>query len=147
MTVYKTGNMWDAYDNVDYFLITTNSTIKNNGAVVMGRGIAKTVRDKWHGIDVTFGRKITETCGSGGFYGVLFDDNVGFFQVKYHWGDQARLDLIKSSTAALWLSASAAPDRKFALNMPGIGNGGLAYSLVKPIVDELPDNVDIWTFT
>ena len=146
MTVYKTGNMWDDYDNVDYFLITTNSTIKNNGAVVMGRGIAKTVKDKWYGIDVTFGRKITETCGSGGFYGVLFDDNIGFFQVKYHWGDQARLDLIESSTAALWLLASAAPDKKFALNMPGIGNGGLAYSLVKPLVDELPDNVDIWTF-
>lgn len=28
MPIFKTGNMWTAYEDVDLFLITTNSTVK-----------------------------------------------------------------------------------------------------------------------
>lgn len=70
MTTFRTGNMWTVWDEVDFFVITTNSTIKQNGAVVMGRGIAKQVR--------------------------------GYF--------------------------------------PGIGNGGLPYGAVRPLLDDLPSN-------
>jgi hypothetical protein len=41
MPTFKIGDMWSAYDNIDLFLITTNVTIKRNGALVMSRGIAR----------------------------------------------------------------------------------------------------------
>ena len=40
MPIFKTGNMWTAFDETALFLLTTNSTVKRNGALVMGRGIA-----------------------------------------------------------------------------------------------------------
>ena len=76
MSVFMTGDMWRVFDEVDYFVITTNAIIKRNGAVVMGAGIAKQMRDKY----------------------------------------------------------------------PGIGNGGLASWAVAPLLQNLPDNVQIWTF-
>lgn len=38
------GDMWSVYDDADLFLITTNSTLKKNGALAMGRGIAQQAR-------------------------------------------------------------------------------------------------------
>lgn len=43
--------MWTAYDDADLFLITTNSTLKKNGVLVMGRGIARQACDRCPGLD------------------------------------------------------------------------------------------------
>lgn len=47
--------MWSAYDDADLFLITTNSTLKKNGALLMGRGIARQARDLFPGLDLALG--------------------------------------------------------------------------------------------
>ena len=46
MPNFKTGNMWDSWDDADLFLITTNAVIKVNGELVMGRGIALEARQR-----------------------------------------------------------------------------------------------------
>jgi len=142
MAVFMKGDMWSVFGLVDHFVITTNSTIKKNGAVVMGAGIAKQVRDKWPGIDVEIGNAINGVDT----YGLILGSDIGVFQVKHFWGDDADVRLIKYSTMELAMHAVANPDRTYALNFPGIGNGGLPYEVVKPIVDVLPDNVQVWTF-
>lgn len=68
------------------------------------------------------------------------------FQVKYHWADDADLNLVKFSTSMLKDWATARPQRLFALNFPAIGNGRLSPKDVLPIVDTLPDNVHVWQF-
>lgn len=146
MPVFKTGDMWSVFDEVDYFVITTNSIVKNNGALVMGAGIAKQVRDKWPGIDVEIGDAIEKICGSGGKYGLLLGNKIGVFQVKYHFKDMANLDLIKRSALDLEEYARTNPDKTYALNYPGIGNGRLKRWAVDPLLENLPDNVQIWTF-
>lgn len=146
MPVFKQGNMWSCFEDVDHFLITTNSIIKNNGALVMGAGIAKQVRDRWPGIDKEIGAAIKRTCGNGGTYGVILGKKIGLFQVKHHFKDKASLELIAYSANILKALAEAAPDRKFALNFPGIGNGKLSYEQVLPLVNDLPDNVQVWTY-
>ena len=38
-----TGDMWDEYEEADHLIFTGNSFVKNDGTLVMGRGIARTV--------------------------------------------------------------------------------------------------------
>lgn len=140
------GNMWSAWDQVDHFLITTNSTVKSNGAVVMGRGIARQMRDQFPGIDAEIGSKILETCGSGGVYGTIIGSKIGVFQVKRFWGDEASPELIAHSAQMLTKHALEHSEKTYALNFPGIGNGKLAYEDVLPLLNVLPFNVQVWTF-
>ncbi len=55
MPQFRLGNMWTAYEPADLFLITTNSTIRRDGALVMGRGIARQAKERFPDLDVTLG--------------------------------------------------------------------------------------------
>ena len=41
MPHFQRGDLWTAFAPTNLFLITTNSTIRKDGALVMGRGIAQ----------------------------------------------------------------------------------------------------------
>ena len=152
MPQYMTGNMFDVFNLVDHFLITTNSTIKNNGELVMGRGIAKLVKDLWPDFPLHAGTQICASLnvpnvpGVKGQYGVILGPRIGLFQVKYHFQASADLNLIRASTQSLLGYATDNPSKAIALNFPGIGNGQRSIEEVKPIIDILPDNVQIWSF-
>lgn len=149
MPQFAQGDMWSAFDAVDHFVITTNAFIKNNGALVMGRGIAKQVRDKYIGVDLIAGDMIKSACGHLGFYGVIGSPNsqLWLFQVKRHFQTAAELDLIEESARMLAERARVWHNKTFALNFPGIGNGRLDYAQVKPLLDVLPNNVTVWSFS
>jgi len=148
---FQTGDMWTAYETAGLFLITTNSTVKADGRLVMGRGIARQARERFPGLDAALGAQILTVCGSGGFYGLLISRRwpaakVAAFQVKYHWQRPADLSLITRSVTALTWWARYHADCAIHLNFPGIGNGGLARTAVLPLLAALPDNVTIWEF-
>lgn len=148
--ILKVGNMWKAYPESDLFLITTNSTIKNNGALVMGRGIAKEARDKFLGLDLALGSRIKATCGNLGIYGLLIsekfpDAKLGAFQVKTRYDQDAKLDIIAESTAQLAKFSRENKALQIHLNFPGIGNGNLDPLDVLDFIEVLPHNVTIWT--
>ena len=151
MPQFETGDMWSAYDQAGLFLITTNSTITRNGRLVMGRGIARQARDRFHGLAAALGQQIQQQCGSLGTYGLLISPRwpsakLGAFQVKYHFGETADLVLIQQSAAALHQWAIAHPDVAVHLNTPGIGNGRLLRTAVLPLVASLPSNITIWEY-
>ncbi len=151
------GNMWDFYDDADYFIFTGNSYIKTNGALVMGRGMAKQVRDKFLDIDKVIGSVISMTSGHLGFYGLRFAGvtltesscrsyKIGVFQVKKHFKDKATTDIIKASMTVLKRFADSCNTQQIHMNYPGIGFGCLTKKVVYPIIEKLPDSVHIWTF-
>ena len=145
--ILRQGDMWSAFDGADLFLITTNSTIKKNGRLVMGAGIAKQARDRYKGLDLALGRRI-ENMGT---YGLIVSENwpeskLGAFQVKWHYKDKADLGLIGFSVYALRMFVEYNVVLNVHLNFPGIGNGGLNRDDVLPIVQTLPDNVHIWEY-
>jgi hypothetical protein len=151
MPQFRTGDMWTAYEGADLFLITTNSTLRKDGVLVMGRGIARQAKERFPGLDVVLGAQIQTICGSQGIYGLLISPRwpkarLGAFQVKRHWRQSADLALIEKSTTALmhWVTCHA--DRQVCLNFPGIGNGRLPRTAVLPILQHLPDNVIIWEY-
>lgn len=151
--ILEKGNMWDVFGKTDLFLVTTNPIINKRGELVMGRGIAKQMRDmipnsakeyaEMVRIGFTLGRPYVHTL----YYQPVFGhQTVGYFMVKDHWADPAKLSIIMHSTAAL-IDIAHRPERKsyrIDLNFPGIGNGKLKREEVLPIIEQLPDNVHIW---
>lgn len=152
MPSYEFGNMWNGYRHSDAFCITTNSYLKEDGSLVMGRGIAKVTKRIFEDMPHDFGNRISDKCGHLGFYGVLPLDpeNSRFvaFQVKKHFKEDSSLDLVEKSTKMLGNIARDHDFKRFDLNFPAIGNGGREVEEVKPILeDNLPNNVHVWRFS
>lgn len=146
MPKYYTGDMWEILPATDHFIVTTNAVVKADNALVMGAGIAKQLRDRVPGIDKRFGIAVLNITNSRGEYGCLLSNPFSIFQVKHHYKSPADLGLISISTAGLQQFALENPGKRFDLNYPGIGLGGLSPAVVKPIIDTLPDNVNIWSY-
>lgn len=141
------GNMWSIWPKADLFLITTNGTVKNNGALVMGAGIAKQAKQKWPKLPFVLGAAIKKYKGEP--YHILVSpeypkNKLGCFQVKHHWADNADLGLIEQGVRSLNWWSTQHNDPNIHLNFPGIGNGKLNIDSVWPIVKHLQDNVVLW---
>lgn len=130
----------------EFLLVTTNSYVKKDGSLVMGRGAAYQAAQLWPDLPFVLGETILEHFGNLSDYNVIIPKAlpVGAFQVKYHWRDGANPQLIKESCDVLSTIARAMPSCKFALNFPGIGNGRLDRDEVLPIIESLPNNVYVY---
>lgn len=139
--------MWSIFDKTDHFVITTNPIVKKDGSVVMGRGIALQAKQRFPKLPYDFGECLswhpTKTCG---YIGTYDDTHIWFFMVKHHWAQKADFGVISDSTEQLRILANFADERRFDLNFPGIGNGGLDREDVLSIIQELPDNVHVWEY-
>jgi len=142
------GDMWSAYDEADWFCITTNATINKNGELVMGRGIALEAKTRFPELARRLGDIFTSVADMlpNCWYGLILVDNIVAFQTKVDWKNQSDLDLIKFSTGLLAEMATEHLNEQFHLNFPGIGNGGLKREDVLPIIQDLPDNVTVWEY-
>ena len=144
------GDMWDVFGKTDLFLITTNPIRRKDGAIVMGRGIAKEVKDRFPEFPYDFGRRFSpefmgyQSMTPTGVVGRYDGQLMGYFMVKTHWRDEARLDVIDDSV--IDLSETAPHYDRIDLNFPGIGNGKLKREDVLPIIEQLPDNVHVWEY-
>lgn len=147
----RKGNMFAAR-LPDVILVTTNSTVRRDGRLVMGRGAALQAVQLYPGCDLAFGSLVSNYKRVHGQedYGVLVHPDrsrpaLGIFQVKYFWGDLARLDLITLSAQRLRaLAENEWKHLRVYLNFPGIGNGGLSAKEVMPRIRDLPNNVTVW---
>jgi hypothetical protein len=131
-----TGNLW-TYP-ADVRVITTNGTVRSDGACVMGRGCALEATRRYPGINFTLGQALKR---HGNHVHVLARTDVGLlvsFPVKHHWREKADLELIRRSAVEL-VKLTKSGDR-VVLPRPGCGNGHLEWVTVKPILEPLMDN-------
>lgn len=143
MPTFVTGDMWSRFGNTDLFLVTTNPILKKDGSVVMGRGIAKQMKDRFPAFPYMFGNVLENRPGTtvssiGRFDGQL----CGIFMVKDHWASPAKPAIIEQS--AKDLACMSGVFGRIDLNFPGIGNGKLRREDVAPLLDILPEHVFIW---
>ena len=143
------GDMWQIFNITDFFIFTGNSVITRYGRLVMGAGIALEVKEKIKGIDSVLGKKIAKNREYNFIYvspkeTSIYNTNIGVFQVKYHFKYKAELNLVKRATKKLSEVALAFPDKRFDMNFPAIGYGGLKINEIMPIIKLLPNNVHIW---
>jgi hypothetical protein len=151
------GELFDSTDPI--ILVTTNSFIRKDGGLVMGRGAALQLKTLVPKIDYSFGKMIKYYSKHLGEYNVLLMNpyidlggymsifqHYGIFQVKYHYKDMADLELIKRSTDKLIEIMHKFPYNglPISMNYPGIGFGQLFREEVYPIIKNLPDNVTIY---
>lgn len=125
--IMKYGNLMEALNSYTDVCITTNSFVKKDGTLVMGRGFAKQMADWNTRIPWFAGQEIlqwnqefsrwdglTEIKGKPDPYGFLrlneferfcassgrnpeSNPRIHLFQVKEYWGDDATLELVKRS--------------------------------------------------
>jgi len=149
--ILRQGDMFES--KPDVMLVTTNAFIRNDGGLVMGRGAAFQLTQKYPEAQAEFGRLVScwSATNPNQPYGVLTSFKwekpvLAIFQVKNHFRDEADLGLIENSVRCLTLWAVTKPSVKFAVNFPGIGNGRLSDTAVLPLLKPLPNNVEVWTY-
>jgi len=155
------GDMWDRWGTpVSLFCITANSYLRRDGALTMGRGIAKQLKDMqpeiaWDAaaairdqpIPHAYGFVVIPVIQSANRVRSEIKQMVGFFQVKDHFKSLADLKLIAHSVQAL--KAYLHDHRHIPevnLNYPGIGYGCRTVTDVEPLLRSLPPVVHIWRF-
>lgn len=155
-----TGDMWTVFEKADLFIFTGNGTIthtRGQPELVMGRGIALQVRNRFNGIANKIAQRLlddpyTETIRGAKVYYLLVSPGwpkakVGVFQVKYHYNEAANLDMIRKSANLLGEFMDRNPAAVVHMNYPGIGWGHLKEETVAPVIEELlgdVPNLNIW---
>lgn len=150
--ILRKGDMW--LSGADIIAVTGNAYVKSNGELVMGRGAAQEAAQRYPGCAQAFGTQIIHWSvrSPGVPYGFVLcvrdypgKPRLGLFQVKYNWWEAAKLPLIQVSARQLSASARGSlRGYRIALNFPGIGNGRLARESVLPLLQGLPNNVEVW---
>lgn len=130
----------------DVYCFTGNRTMRKDGALVMGRGAARQIRDQYPGLDHEIGKALGFLPAHRHIMAVPMGGTMVllWFQVKHHWADEADLTLISEAALQLTETAWEHPSLTFHLNAPGIGNGRLSWNQVEPLLRCLPDNVLVY---
>ena len=126
------------------YMFTANSTIKQNGRLVMGAGCAKSVRDMYIGIDKQFGNEIEHLSTFGCKFVQHKSQWIGAFQTKIHWQNKSPLDLVEVSVLQLKHIAERRGAYIFHLPCPAVSNGGRSVDDILPMLETLPDNVIVY---
>jgi hypothetical protein len=135
------GDLWVL--PADARCITTNGYVKADGAAVMGRGCALEARERFPGVDMLLGHRITK---AGNHVHILPVDTrarweLVSFPVKHHWREKADLDLIARSCAELTELIEGEGWERVLLPRPGCGNGQLSWEgEVRPLISYLLDD-------
>jgi len=146
-----TGNLFDQ-KWANAICITTNGFIKKDGRLVMGRGCALELRDKFPGIDLKLGTMIS-IHGNHVFHihtvtTNLIDESAGYdtqdilsFPVKKYWWEPAVLELIQQSAKELADFANKKGYNSIVIPRPGCGNGKRDWETeVKPLLSNILDD-------
>jgi len=141
---FKKGNLYTAESEAYYDLIgfTANSELNKNGELIMGAGNAKVVRDRYKDSAKIFGRMIKDKE----VFHLKGSNKLGIFafQTKIKWRDKSHITIIQEAAIKLKDFAIKNNNLKIALPFPGISNGGLKREDILPLLENLPDNIDIW---
>lgn len=134
------GDIWDKYKEGFWVVIPTNGFVKNNGEVVMGRGLALQVKNKIKDLPFIIGSIIKD---SGNNPIIIPKYKIITLPVKYNWWENANLQLIEESIKTLLNMMSndfsGIINSKVYLPRIGCGNGKLEWNTVKPILEKYLD--------
>jgi hypothetical protein len=128
------ADIWDFHKLVYPICITTNGCINSSGNLVMGKGIAKEAKDRFPDLPKILANMIINDGNNVHYIGKY---GLFSFPTKHNWWEKSDIDLIIKSAKQLitWSDFNY-----IGLPRPGCGNGGLQWSYVKPILDEILDN-------
>lgn len=138
------GDMWTVGARFQALCIPTNGIVKADGCAVMGAGVALQACQRHFGLDRLLGASLRR---QGNHVAILSKPRYGpaiiAFPTKYHWQDEADLELIQRSCRELRAIIFAKlPPFNVLLPRPGVGKGQLSWErdvrplLIREIGDE-----------
>ena len=133
------GNLWDLAKG-KVLVLTTNGTIRKDGACVMGRGIAKEAKMKFPRLPYKLGSLIKASGNNVYDLGTFSGYRIISFPVKHNWWEQANIELIKRSARQLVKMADAFGWQEVYLPRPGCGNGRLRWEDVRSVLASVLDD-------
>lgn len=138
------GDLWAYLDRVDAICITTNGVVKRDGTAVMGAGIAAEARRRFPHLPRALGAHL-ECAGNvpvvlGTQVGSLDPPTIISFPTKHDWRTDSSIELIMHSALRLVDIANVHGYAQVALPAPGCGNGGLVWSVVRPVIAPILDD-------
>lgn len=131
------GDMWNDFPTADVLAITTNSTVNNKGAAVMGAGTALQAAERYPMLPLVLGTLISSK-GSQCYFIPSFQ--LVMFPVKNAVWENAKIPIIVSSCLQLVALANTHKWRQVILPQPGCGAGGLRWDQVQPVIEPLLDD-------
>lgn len=144
--IEKIGNIWNT--NCDVIAITTNGIVKQNGELVMGKGIALQAKQRFSNLPKLWGELLLDfgNIPELAYYidNKLFRDPIKNSKIlvslptKHHWKDKSNIELIKESLHIIDYIINK--DKTIAIPRPGCSNGGLNWKDVKKEIEPLLDD-------
>lgn len=146
--IFYSGNIDELIKDEDKeaFCVTTNSMIKRNGELVMGKGIAKYVNDTYPSIAGILAEHIREYGNTPMMIKLRSKkDGASRFIIslptKKDWRDNSDIKLIQESCKEIIRIADTAHLNIVYLTRPGCGCGGLNWEKdVKPVIEKILDD-------
>lgn len=125
------GDIWAARQERDWVAVTTNSTLRKDHCLVMGKGIAKEAATKYPKLQERLGAAIMS-------FGLrlewLEDIRLIAFPVKYNYWQAADINLILRSALQLLEIEPRLNGGRILMPRPGCGNGRLDWAEVEPML-------------
>ena len=132
-------DLWELYDKGNWIAITTNNVVKNNGEVVMGRGVALEAARRLPSLPKELGNllrssNLNNPCCFSNYRLVTFP-------TKYHYRNDSDILLIQHSAEFLsnWFSNKPQIEAIY-IPRPGCGNGNLNWEDVKLVIEPILDD-------
>lgn len=135
--IEQQADIWHYWDDGLWIAVTTNGTLRADGACVMGRGIAQQAAQRFPFLPFDLGRAIR---ASGNHVYAFPKQRIFSYPVKAHWKEPASFYLIQRSAEELAVIARAMQLPQVALVRPGCGNGGRDWAEVQPSIASILDN-------
>ncbi|MFB2922935.1 hypothetical protein [Aerosakkonema funiforme] len=137
-----------------WLCITTNGCIRKDGRAVMGAGIARQARDRYHGIERVLAEKLKRRGNQVNYLIRLIEygnhAHLFSFPTKNNWRMNSPIELIEDSAKQLKYLWQRATQRYgeppiVVLPQPGCSNGNLVWSSqVKPLLEIILDAPEFW---
>lgn len=136
----KKENIFGSEQKYDAICVTTNGIVRNNGRLVMGAGVAKAFKEKYPGLDLELGKKVSQ-YGNVPFVIYRQGTAIVSFPTKHNWRHKSDIGLIMNSAKTLVKITSGRFWTSVALTPPGCGNGGLDWKTqVEPALKGILDD-------
>ena len=132
-----TGDIWDYYDQGHWIVITTNGTIKKNGACVMGKGIALQAAERFPYLSLWLGSEVSQY---GNTPKCSHLKRLLTFPTKHNWWEKSDITLIEESCKQLVEGMKMLDLPVVYMVRPGCNNGQLDWKDVKPILEKYLDD-------
>ena len=134
-------DIWET--ELDAICVTTNGVVTKNG-LVMGKGFALQVSERFPGIAKFFGKQVQHQGNVPHLYRnypLIKESYIISLPTKHHWRDPADIELIKSSIRLLVEIADRNLHlKRIGMTRPGCGYGGLDWNEVKAVIEPLLDD-------